>query len=248
MEPTDKQNAPSSSLLVERKRGLERGRHGRSDLWVLCTFGDKKSHRIRLDQYYGEFINAMVEAGRDKDGKDLVFLTMNPSGDKRTIAARIVIDGRVDIPLHLSRILMDAEPREVIIKSGERDDYRTQSLMRQTRTGAELNRTRELLFETIGPIVGAERLVELQTMLSVADAIHRTDAETVSHVPDHASIAEHREAPAIRDYRLLDFRAFGRALLVLLVPSQGWQPFLAEPVPGGTAYWFGPLHWAVCRT
>jgi hypothetical protein len=30
-------------------------------------------------------------------------------------------------------------------------------------------------------------------------------------------------------------------------PDQGWQRPYSEPVPGGTAYWFGPIHGAICR-
>jgi hypothetical protein len=51
-----------------------------------------------------------------------------------------------------------------------------------------------------------------------------------------------------RERTLIDFTAFGFDLLVLLSPSQGWQRPSSEPVQGGTAFWIGPVHGAVCRS
>ena len=45
----------------------------------------------------------------------------------------------------------------------------------------------------------------------------------------------------------IDLKAFGYDLLVLFDRQQGWQRWLSEPVIGGTAFWFGPFHGALCK-
>lgn len=47
--------------------------------------------------------------------------------------------------------------------------------------------------------------------------------------------------------KLLDLKAFGFDLYFEFNPNQGWQRLSSEPVRGGKAYWFGPIHGAVCR-
>ena len=46
---------------------------------------------------------------------------------------------------------------------------------------------------------------------------------------------------------LIDLKAFGLHLYAeTMLPEQGWH-LSAERVPGGCAFWFGPLHGALCR-
>lgn len=179
-----KGSGDNPSLLLEKGKGFSEGKAGHTDFWLDCEFGGNKTNQIRLDQFYGEFANTLIRSGKDPEGRNRIYLAMNPSGNRKTVAAKFVIAGAVDFSLPISRIVMDADEDQVIVKTGSPVDYRAQSLRRDIRPGGKLNRSRELLFETILPIVGEDTVTELRSILAVADCTHRTDIAKISVTPE----------------------------------------------------------------